>query len=218
MDLEKIERLQWKNGNLVNSDKKGKMNGLCKAFKKLKNAEKLEKEDTDCLANFVDSFITVSTCNKKVGDDIAKTVKEVNQHRHSKTCRKYGGHCRFNYPRPPSPHTIIVQPATGDSAAKKKKLLESQRIIEKVIEVLEDKENVTKVFEKYPKEEKTGQIGKEMRISRICGMAKVSYNDYKEALGVSRTGFTVVYERDIDELTLHEPIQHRVDASLEWQS
>ena len=203
LDLERIEKLHCKNGKLENSEKKGKMKGLCEAFKKLKNSEKLEKEDTECLANFVDSFVTVSTCKKKVGDDIAKTVKEVNQHRHSKTCRKYGGLCRFNYPRPPSPHTIIVQPSKGDSAEKSKKYLESCRIIGKVMKILEDEENVKKVLEKYCKDEKTGRIGKEMRISKICGMAKVSYNDYKEALGISRTGFSIVYERDIDEIYMN---------------
>ena len=99
LDLESIEKLKLKNGKLVNSDENGTMKGLCEAFRKLKNSEMLLKEDTECLSRFVDAFITVSTCEEEVGVEIATTVKEVNQHRHSKTCRKYGGNCRFHYPR-----------------------------------------------------------------------------------------------------------------------
>ena len=137
VDLPRIERpLKLKNGKLVSSEKKGKMEGLSGAFQKTKNSVRLSEEDTKCLANFVDLFITVSTCEKKVGKDIAATVREVNQHRHTKTCRKYGGHCRFNYPRPPSPHTIIVQPAVESDTEKRSKiLLESDKIIGKFMQV-----------------------------------------------------------------------------------
>ena len=65
-----------------------------------------------------------------------------NQHRHTKTCRKYGGHCRFNYPRPPAPHTIIVQPLVESDKEKRSKiLLESDRTIGKVLQVLEEEES-----------------------------------------------------------------------------
>ena len=109
MDLGRIEKLQLVDGELQNSNTYGPMKGLRKAFRKLKNTEKLLEEDTTSLVNFVDSFITVTTNKQVVGEDVAKTVKEVNQHKHSKTCRKHGTNCRFNYSRPPAPHTIVVQ-------------------------------------------------------------------------------------------------------------
>ena len=128
------------------------MEGLRAAFKKIKDSEKLTEEDTKCLAAFIDSFITVSTCEEKVGKDIATTVREVNQHRHSKTCRKYGGHCRFNYPRPPAPHTIIVQPVKESDTEKRSKiLLESERTIGKVMKVLDDVETMKKFWEEIVK-------------------------------------------------------------------
>ena len=64
--MERIERLKLHKGQLVNTEKKGKMEGLSAAFKKIKNSEKLTEEDTKCLAAFIDSFITVSTCEEKV--------------------------------------------------------------------------------------------------------------------------------------------------------
>ena len=143
MDLAKIEKVEWKDGRLVNSDKKGPMKGLCEAFRKLKNSEILKKEDTESLANFVDSFITVSTSKGLVGEEIATTAKEVNQHKHTVTCRKYGGQCRFNYPRPPAPHTIIAQPVVESDTAKRNKMInDSYKIIHQVMEVLNDEEKV----------------------------------------------------------------------------
>ena len=53
LDLKKLENLQYRDGKLVNSKFPGPMKGLLKAFKKLKNSEKLLPEDTDSLANFI---------------------------------------------------------------------------------------------------------------------------------------------------------------------
>ena len=149
VDLGSIERpVKSTKGKQVHLKKKGKIEGLTQAFKKIKNSEKLTEEDTDSLITFVDSFITVSTCEKKVGKDIAATVRQVNQHRHTKTCRKYGGQCRFNYPRPPSPHTIIVQPVRdGDAEKRRKILIESDKLIGKVMSFLEEEETLKKLLQ-----------------------------------------------------------------------
>ena len=177
------------------------MEGLSGAFQKIKNSVRLSEEDTKCLANFVDLFITVSTCEKKVGKDIAATVREVNQHRHTKTCRKYGGHCRFNYPRPPSPHTIIVQPAVeSDTEKRSKVLLESDKIIGKVMQVLEEEESMKKLLKKFEERKSNTKM---KRILVLCLVAEVDYDEYIKALSVSRTGYSVVYERDIDELYIN---------------
>ena len=132
MDIKQIEKLILTNGK--------SLKGLSEAFRKLKNSEMLTKADTEVLATFVDTFITVSTSKGLVGEDIATTVKEVNQHKHTKTCRKYGGQCRFNYPRPPAPHTIIIQPVVESDTAKRNKIInDSYKIISQVMEVVNDK-------------------------------------------------------------------------------
>ena len=50
-----------------------------------------------------------------VGEDVAKIAQEVNKHHHTKTCRKHDTTCRFNYPRYPAPHTIIVEPCKEET-------------------------------------------------------------------------------------------------------
>ena len=202
VDLGSIERQQrLKKGKQVSFEKKEKIEGLSLAFKKIKDSEKLTEEDTDSLATFVDTFITVSTCEKKVGKDLAATVRKVNQHRHTKTCRKYGGKCRFNYPRPPSPHTIIVQPVRdGDTEKRSKILIESDKLIGKVMSFLEDEDSFKKLLEDIVRYSLSSKLQK---IMHLCLLAKVRYEDYIKALSVSRTGYSVVYERDIDELYIN---------------
>ena len=153
LDLPKLEMVKEINGELRMTEEKGPMNGIVKAFRKLKNTQKLDKDDMKCLVNFIDSFITVSTCESVVGKDVAKAAKEVNQHRHSKTCRKYGGICRFNYPKPPAPCTMIVQPLVdNDSKRRAKKLSDCHRIIASVMSVVDDEETIKKIMENYEKE------------------------------------------------------------------
>ena len=224
VDLPKLEMVREVNGELQNSKEKGPMHGIVKAFKKLKNTEKLDKNDTNCLVKFIDSFITVSTCEALVGKDVARAVKEVNQHRHSKTCRKYGGTCRFDYPKPPAPFTMIVQPLVdSDSKRRQKKLTDSSRIIANVMTVLDDEDNLKKIMVDYDKDSEDAaeyKINREERIKRLCRKAEVEYKEYVDALQVSHRGYSVVYARDIDELyinTYNEDWMRAWDGNLDIQ-
>ena len=158
------------------------MKGLSKAFKKLKNSEKLLQEDTSSLANFIDGFITVTTNKQIVGEDVAMAVKEVNQHKHSKTCRKHGTKCRFNYPKPPSPHTIITQPVQESKLMKKKTAKDkSHRIINRVMQVLDDPDTVKKIMADYDKDNESKEeteVNRIKRIKKVCELAEVKYEEY----------------------------------------
>ena len=170
VDLPKLQMVKEINGELQNTDEKGPMNGIVKAFQKLKNTQKLDKDDTQCLVSFIDSFITVSTAEKIVGKDVAKAVKEVNQHKHSKTCRKYGGTCRFNYPKPPAPFTMIVQPLVdSDSKRRNKKLNDCAKIIGNVKSVVDDEDNLKEILDDYDKDSEDEIEYKRNREERIKG-------------------------------------------------
>ena len=125
-------------------------------------------KDIKCLSNFINSFITVSTKKNVVGAKIAKTVKEVNQHKHSKTCAKYGNTCRFNYPKPPAPHTIIVQPLIESDTKKRDKLLNKySQAIHQVITVLENKEYLEEIMKDYDLDSETKEEHEMKREDRI---------------------------------------------------
>ena len=89
---------------------KGSLFGLKLAFEKLRKNQTLKSSDKRVLQEFIDEFTTVSIHGNTVGKVVAEIAQEVNKHHHTKTCRKHDTTCRFNYPRFPAPHTIIVEP------------------------------------------------------------------------------------------------------------
>ena len=122
--------------------------GINSAFRKLKNNGNLNSIEKKALENFVDEFTTVSTNANKVGRDVAKIAKEVNRHAHTKSCRKYDGECRFNFPKYPSVRTIIATPLCGLGENEKNDMLKNQReILKKVGNVLTDDDIVKEVIE-----------------------------------------------------------------------
>ena len=138
LDLAKLEKLQEKAGKLVvlkNSSKKGPLEGLGKTFIKLREQKCLDFEDIQCLTRFVEEFFTVRTSPYLVGEDVASVARQVNQHHHTRTCRKHGTNCRFNYPKPPSAKTMITQPFHGDKDFSYEM---GKILINKVLEVLEN--------------------------------------------------------------------------------
>ena len=83
---------------------------------------------------------------------MSKIAQEVNKHHHTKTCRKHNSTCRFNYPKYPAPHTIIVAPCQEKSTDKKDELLAKYHmVLRKVKAVLEEEEEVKKIMENYDK-------------------------------------------------------------------
>ena len=105
LDLLRLAMLVWRDGHLshptsdTDEDDEKPLKEISTVFKKLRHNATLEKEDLLCLKTFVDEFVTVSTDPETVGEDVAEIVTEVNQHHHTKTCRKRSSECRFNFPK-----------------------------------------------------------------------------------------------------------------------
>ena len=76
------------------------------AYQKLINDTIPSSEEEEAVVIYVDRFVTCSI-QEPISRDIAL---EVNHHKHSHTCRKYGGVCRFDFPRYPCLHTVLAKP------------------------------------------------------------------------------------------------------------
>ena len=64
-----------------------------------------ESENSE-IVEFIDQYVS---CSSKVVD--SEQIFKGQMHKHSKTCRKYGkAICRFGYPIPPMPRTMILMP------------------------------------------------------------------------------------------------------------
>ena len=72
----------------------------------IKNAPEYSKDTDQDITNFVDSYVSC----KADSDDLTELVN-LQRHKHSKTCKKRGNAvCRFNFPLPPMPRTMILEP------------------------------------------------------------------------------------------------------------
>ena len=78
------------------------------------------KRLSTCSQHAVDQGSTKAGCQEvctfiDIPEDevLAQLVSKVQKHRHSATCRR-NGCCRFRYPRPPSPATVIAHEANTD--------------------------------------------------------------------------------------------------------
>ena len=72
----------------------------------IKNAPEYGKDCDEDIIKFVDSYVSC----KADSDDLSDLVN-LQRHKHSKTCKKRGhAVCRFNFPLPPMPRTMILEP------------------------------------------------------------------------------------------------------------
>ena len=220
-DLEKLSRHNGKLMKVKNPDPVDcPLRGLSRIFSKMKNDQKLEPDEITVLTEFINEFTTVSTHEGTVGKMIVNQVQEVNIHHHTKTCYKKGSFCRFGFPRPPSPYTIISRPVGEMEAADRKKLFKKHNdIISKVMMVVDTDEDLKKIMKKFDKQSEITVSehaqGKELRIREACKMAKVDYEDYVEALSVNRVGYKIVMSRDVDELNVNN---YNVEWMRNWDA
>ena len=72
----------------------------------IKNAPEYGKDTDEDIAKFVGSYVSC----KADPNDLTDLVN-LQRHEHSKTCKKRGhAVCRFNFPLPPMPRTMILEP------------------------------------------------------------------------------------------------------------
>ena len=127
------------------------------SLRKLNNGEEVTEEEIATVVAFTDTFSTVSLHSAIVGSVVASIADKVNQHHHTKTCRKYQTVCRFKFPKLPSYATIIARPPGKNIPAQEKKSLEAKHdaVLKKVKEVLDDEDVMKSILLDYPKESET---------------------------------------------------------------
>ena len=215
-DLKKLERLIIVDGELTDppdnplllpkpvEDYDRPMKGLADSFTKLRNDIPLAEENLLSLCNFITQFVTVSTHIPTVGKDVAEIALQVQNHRHTKTCKKHNTVCRFNFPKPPAPRTIIRIPVKKE---RRSDFVEAQKLIEKVMEVVTEPKIVEEIMSEYEKDsEEAGtdhEEKREERIRKVCQRAGVNYDNYLEALALSGDGYKYHLARDIDEIFIN---------------
>ena len=185
---------------------KFKMLGLKSAFYKLQINADLDEQEEIALIHFANKFTTCTLNPNLVGEDVTELVKEVNIHCHTRSCRKYNCVCRFLFPRFPIWKTVIGRPshlANVDASTIQK----YKEILKNVKEVLEDRDFLEDTMSKYDKKSEIGENYQALREERIKLVLKRAgleteedWEMYEKALKFSGTGYSVILQRDIDEI------------------
>ena len=118
----------------------------------IENAPTLEKSSEEEIVKFVHKYLTCS-----VNDAETAHLVELQTHKHSRTCRKKGkAICRFGFPLPPLPRTMLLYPLEEEVDQFRKKYTELQNAMnenkDNDVSFVEFLETVAKMtFEDYVK-------------------------------------------------------------------
>ena len=86
-------------------------------------------------------------------------------------------------------------------------LIRYREILRKVRAVLENEDAVKEIMMKYDKQNESKEEYKKNTVSRIKQLFEVAgvedYDEYLRALGTSKTGYSVVQRRDLDEIYIN---------------
>ena len=209
-----IHGVLWTNLSMFekeDGDKEAEFKYLTNSFRKLRDNEDLNGIEIGELERFVDKFITCSLnpdkLNKLVsnGWKLAKLAEEVQQHKHTRTCHKYADTCRFHKPTFPMKKTTLFTNIvkTDDTEADDNKPKGNPDLLLRVKELLDEKDTIQKIMEKYDKFQELEYDyieNRAKRIDELLEIAGTNYDEYVEAIRCSvKQGHMILLERDIDE-------------------
>ena len=116
-------------------------------LKKCQDNEIPTNDEEKAIVAFVNKFVTCTLWDPRT----KKIASQVQRHHHTFTCRKAGSKCRFHFPRFPSLHTILAKPlrfvfkTEEDELERKQMVMKIRMALGKVIDVLEDKDEMEKI-------------------------------------------------------------------------
>ena len=131
----------------------------------IKDAPKLGYADEADVKAFIDKYILCSLPDND--QELRDLVEGLQIHRHSPTCHQKGS-CRFNYLKPPSPHTIISDEPQENC---QQQIDFAVKNLTAVRQVLESKDHST-----------------DITLQEVLDRAHVILHDYTKSLSISKCG------------------------------
>ena len=142
----------------------------------IENAPTLETHSEEEIVQFVDQYLTSNTDNEKTANLVG-----LQSHKHSKTCRKKGKPiCRFGFPLPPLPRTMLLYPLEENVDNYKKKNTELLKAMN------EYKDNVDMTFEEF-----------------LENIAKMDFEDYIKCIRSSLKAPKVFLKRKTKDMRIN---------------
>ena len=183
-----------------------------------------ENSDSDEKCRIAKEKKTLESKKKNISEHIAKTVSEVQVHHHTKSCRKYGTNCRFNFPKFPTKETILAIPVD-----KLSKYIEDDKWV-LADDDSENVKNLKKTFEHFKHLDETERkdllaeyknilqnvqnalievmtdkdLFQNSNIDEILEIAGTSWDEYKTALSISFSGgYKIIHRRTVKDIMVN---------------
>ena len=131
------------------------------------------------VCDFIDRYITCDIPENE--EELKEMVLLLQQHSHSAYCRKRGS-CRFNFPKPPSPYTLVAS-ESDSSDSSQDSLKKAQVVLKKVYEYLK----------KYSM----------LSLDALLDSTGILADSYINALRYSSNGTNIVLRREPQECTIN---------------
>ena len=154
----------------------------------VKDAPKYGVDHDSKVCNFIDQYVSCKV--PKEDCKLKELVLLLQRHKHSSYCKR-NKKCRFNFPKPPSCKTLITKDDTDPDDIK-----QALAVLSKVQKLIAE-----------------GEIN--LSLNDLLDKAKVTENEYIDALEVSSTGNVVVLKRDPDECFINN---YNPSVMLAWQA
>ena len=159
----------------------------------IEGAPRLDSSSPEEITKFIDKYIT---CKRPVEGDLEMEEMVSRQmHTHTKTCKKNpGSKCRFNYPQPPFPETVILDPIP-DTDPRHNELKTTWDLIHAELETM--------------------ARGTEMTFNDFLAKMEITYTTYRESVQCTLRARTVFLRRSPQEITINN---YNTDMIAAWQA
>ena len=141
------------------------------------------------IKTFVHLLISMSCAIPAEDGKLKELVLLLQQHKHSIYCKR-NKQCRFNFPHPPSPKTVIAEPCPNAEAYDK-----AHQLLTKVRKVLPDCDDNASLD--------------------VLSKAGVDRSEYVQALEVTNSGTVVLLKREPREQNINN---YNASVMLAWQA
>ncbi|XP_070567337.1 uncharacterized protein [Ptychodera flava] len=148
----------------------------------IKDAPQYGENSDDDITQFIDQYIT---CSNDTSNESFAELINYQMHRHAKTCKKKGQCvCRFGFPVPPMPRTMILQPLPMDTDESTEQIL--QKHYENIKTVVTDL-----------------QFGETLSFSEFLNKLQLDEQTYINAIQSSLTSDKISLKRSPNEIRIN---------------
>ena len=156
----------------------------------IKQAPMLERNEATDITTFTDKYVTCAAA--PATEPSMMDLVDRQKHHHTKTCRrKKNGQCRFGYPQPPMPATVLLEPYPSED--------------ENYSKHRENWKHIREYLDKFDSK-------KLLPFADYLQQLNLTYMEYENAIRAGLKAKTIFLKRQTNEITINNYNKHCLKA------